>query len=193
MHSASSTHSASAKTASKTESRAPAKKAAAKKSTSQGEAPNDAIELLKADHAEVKALFKQYEKLVKAEADPAEKQDVARTICNMLTVHAQIEEEIFYPASRGVLDEQDLLDEADVEHASAKDLIAQIEAANPGDDHYDAKVKVLGEYIDHHVKEEEEQLFKQVKKAGLDTAQVGEELLARKEELMADIGLETAV
>ena len=150
----------------------------------------DAIKLLTQDHRDVKALFEQYDALVEAEAEDSEKQEVATLICQMLTVHAQIEEEIFYPAAREVLDEQDLVDEADVEHASAKDLIAQIEASSPSDDHYDAKVKVLGEYIDHHVKEEEKELFKEVKKAGLDTAQVGEELLARKEELMADMGLD---
>lgn len=181
MHSASSNHAT------------PAKKTAARKSTAKATASNDAIRLLKADHAEVKALFKQYEKLVKAEARSAEKQELAKAICTLLTVHAQVEEEIFYPAAREVLDAQDLVDEADVEHASAKDLIARIESSDPRDDHYDAKVKVLGEYINHHVKEEEQELFKEVKKAGLDVKQVGEELAARKEELMAGVGLETPV
>ncbi|ARN18595.1 hemerythrin domain-containing protein [Piscinibacter gummiphilus] len=168
-----------------------AKKTPARKTASAPRAAaNDAIKLLTSDHAEVKKLFKAYEKLVKEEASDTEKAEVATTICKMLTVHAQIEEEIFYPAAREVLEEQDLVDEADIEHASAKDLIAQIEASDPSDDHYDAKVKVLGEYIDHHVKEEETELFKEVKKAGLDTAQVGEELAARKEELMAEVGLE---
>ena len=171
----------------------PSKSAKAPSRASKASATPDAIKLLTADHAEVKALFKQYEKLVKAEAGDDEKQDVAQTICQMLTVHAQIEEEIFYPAAREVLDEHDLVDEADIEHASAKDLIAQIQASDPSDDHFDAKVKVLGEYIDHHVQEEQNELFKEVKKAGLDTAAVGEELAARKEELMAATGLETAV
>ena len=161
------------------------------KSSSKPPPTPDAIRLLTQDHDEVKALFEQYEDLVESEADDSQKQEVAGLICQMLTVHAQIEEEIFYPAAREVLDEQDLLDEADVEHASAKDLIAQIEGATPDDDHYDAKVKVLGEYIDHHVQEEENELFKAVKKAGLDLAQVGEELAARKAELVAAVGLET--
>lgn len=148
---------------------------------------NDAIKLLTTDHAEVKALFKQYEKLAKAAAPADEKQALAQQICDMLKVHAQIEEEIFYPAARAVLDEQDLVDEADVEHASAKELIGQIESGDAEDDHYDAKVKVLGEYIEHHVGEEEKELFPEVRKAGLDVVDVGEQLAARKDELMADL------
>jgi len=170
-----------------------AKKTASAPSKTKSKAPPalDAIKLLTQDHKEVKALFEQYDDLVESEADDGRKQEVATQICRMLTVHAQIEEEIFYPAAREVLDEQDLVDEADVEHASAKDLIAQIEASSPEDDHYDAKVKVLGEYIDHHVQEEENELFKAVKKAGLDVAEVGDELAARKEELLSELGLET--
>ena len=148
---------------------------------------NDAIKLLTTDHAEVKALFKQYEKLAKAGAPADERQALAQEICDMLKVHTQIEEEIFYPAARAVLDEQDLVDEADVEHASAKELIGQIESGDAADDHYDAKVKVLGEYIDHHVGEEEKELFPEVRKAGLDVVDVGEQLAARKDELLADL------
>jgi len=175
------------KTPAKSSTSSTARKTASRKSTTT--AGPDAIKLLTADHTEVKALFKQYDELVEAEAGDDERQQVATLICQMLTVHAQIEEEIFYPAAREVLDEQDLVDEADIEHASAKDLIAQIEGSDPSDDHYDAKVKVLGEYIDHHVKEEQNELFKEVKKAGLDTAAVGEQLAARKEALMSELGL----
>jgi hemerythrin superfamily protein len=146
----------------------------------------DAVTLLKADHAEVKKLFKAYQKLVNKDADAGERQATAEQICMLLTVHAQIEEEIFYPAAREVLgDEVDLVDEADVEHASAKDLIAQIQSGQPDDDHYDARVKVLGEYIEHHVQEEEGEMFPKVKDAGLDTKAVGQQLAERKEELMA--------
>jgi hemerythrin superfamily protein len=98
-----------------------------------------------------------------------------------LTVHAEAEEEIFYPAAREAIEEQDLLDEAEVEHASAKDLIAQIEAMDSSDPLYDAKVTVLGEYIDHHVEEEEKEMFPKVKKAKLDLEALGEEILQFKE------------
>ena len=109
--------------------------------------PQDAIQLLRADHRKVQDLFDQFEK---ARGDDR-KAELAQEICTELKVHAQIEEEIFYPAAREVLKEQDLIDEAAVEHASAKDLIAQIEQAQIGDELFDAKVTVLGEYIKHHV------------------------------------------
>ena len=147
--------------------------------------PADAIKLLRADHAEVKKLFAEYDKLAKAEADASEREALALDICNKLTVHAQIEEEIFYPACRDVLqDQDDLLDEATVEHASAKDLIAQLQSSSPDDDMYDAKVKVLGEYIDHHVKEEQNELFPKVRPK-LDRKELGEQMQARKEALLA--------
>jgi len=145
----------------------------------------DAIKLLKDDHAEVKKLFGQYDKLAKAEAPASERETLALTICDMLVVHTTLEEEIFYPAAREALgDEDDLIDEAAVEHASAKDLIAQIQSSDPNDDLYDAKVKVLGEYIAHHVKEEHDELFPKVKPK-LDTKSLGAEMLQRKNELMA--------
>jgi hemerythrin superfamily protein len=167
----------------------PASKKTISKTASSPAAGADAIKLLSNDHNEVKALFKRYDKLAQGDGPDDEKQALAEQICTMLTVHATAEEEIFYPAAREVLGEdQDLVDEADVEHATAKDLIAQIEDSSPGDAQYDAKVKVLGEYIDHHVKEEEGEMFPKVKKAGLDTAALGEAIAARKEELMAELG-----
>jgi hemerythrin superfamily protein len=155
-------------------------------STAKKAAATDAIALLTADHKEVKQLFKEYDKLVKAddEDEDEDKESLVRQICAMLTAHATAEEEIFYPAARAVLDEPDLIDEATVEHASAKDLIAQLEQASPGDELYDAKVKVLAEYIEHHVKEEEGELFPKLKKADLDLKALGAELSARKQELM---------
>jgi hemerythrin-like domain-containing protein len=149
----------------------------------------DAIKLLTADHRAVKALFQNYQELVDGEADDNDKQHIAQQICSMLKVHAQIEEEIFYPAAQEAIKEPDLIDEATVEHASAKDLIAQLEASDPSDQLFDAKVKVLGEYIDHHVKEEETELFPQARKAKLDLHAIGEQLSERKSELLADLGV----
>lgn len=106
----------------------------------------------------------------------------------MLTVHATIEEEIFYPAAYEALDDDDLLDEAEVEHASAKALIAEIEASQVGEPLFDAKVTVLGEYIDHHVQEEEKELFPECRASGMDLKALGEQLAARKAELMAAQG-----
>jgi hemerythrin superfamily protein len=147
----------------------------------------DAVALLKADHAEVKKCFKDYEKLVKKDAGAREREALAAEICKMLSVHAQIEEEIFYPASRELVgDDASLVDEADVEHASAKELIAQIENGNADDMHFNARVKVLGEYIDHHVKEEQDELFPKVKAAGMDTKMIGQELATRKAELIGN-------
>lgn len=169
-------------------------KTPARKSTTTKSSPksDDAIGMLTKDHKEVKALFKQYEKLVNAGADDAEKQAIAAEICLQLTVHATVEEEIFYPAAREALgDDEDLIDEAEVEHASAKDLIAQLLDSEPGDDAlYDAKVKVLGEYIDHHVAEEENEIFPKAKKAKLDTAALGAEMALRKNELMEEASAE---
>ena len=148
----------------------------------------DAISALKADHATVKDLFKQFKVLAEASA-PAhqKKRTIALKICKELTVHAKVEEEIFYPAAREALglDEAPMMDEADVEHASCKDLIGQIESMDPSDDHYDAKVIVLGEYIDHHVKEEEGEMFPKIRKAKLDLKALGEQIAARKKSLMS--------
>lgn len=147
----------------------------------------DAITILTDDHQRVKALFKKFEKLQDG-GSAAEKSALVREVCTELKVHTRIEEEIFYPAVRAALDEDDLLDEAEVEHASAKDLIEQLEAMTPKDHLYDAKVTVLGEYVDHHVKEEEKEMFPKVKKAkSLDTAALGAEMAARRPDLQAEL------
>jgi hemerythrin superfamily protein len=153
----------------------------------------DACDLLDADHKAVKKMFKEYEELTESRARSAtqKKKDLAMQICQELTVHAQIEEEIFYPALRQAIKDTDLLDEAEVEHQSAKDLIAQLQAAAEPDDMFDAKVKVLGEYIDHHVKEERGEIFPKARAARkLDLVAMREELEARKEELMSEMGAE---
>ena len=144
-----------------------------------------AIRLLKQDHREVEKMFDEYEQL---DSD-SEKLALFNQIALALKVHTQIEEEILYPESRGEV-EDDLVDEAYVEHDSAKKMIAEIEAMNPGDEFYDAKVKVLGEYIKHHVKEEEQPggFFAQAKKGDEDLDEMGERMKARKEELMAKMG-----
>jgi hypothetical protein len=145
----------------------------------------DAIALLKADHRKVENLFAQFE----AARKPDKKQALARQICTELTVHTIIEEEIFYPACKGAV-EEDMLDEAYVEHDGAKVLIAEIEASSPDQAFYDAKVSVLSEEIKHHVKEEErrsEGLFAQARAAGLDADALGARLAARKSELLAQI------
>ena len=150
----------------------------------------DACDLLDADHRNVKKMFKQYEELSQSRARNVsqKKKDLAEQICMELTVHAQIEEEIFYPALRDALKDTDMLDEAQVEHDTAKDLIAQIQASEP-DDMYDAKVKVLGEYIDHHVKEERNEMFTKARASRkLDLVSMRDELEARKEELMSEMG-----
>ena len=144
----------------------------------------DAVALLKADHRAVEDLFAEFEK---ASGD-GRKQKIAQQICLELSVHAKIEEEIFYPACEGKV-EEDLLKEAFVEHDGAKVLIAEIMAGDPSDEFYDSKVKVLQEQIEHHVEEEEkrmEGLFSQARSAGLDMDALGEQLAARKQELLAE-------
>lgn len=177
------------KASAKASKHASAPKPAARKTAARSKAPAipDAIQLLIADHKEVKALFKDYGQLVKSEAQAEDKRTIAVLICTMLTAHATVEEELFYPAARSVLGEdEDLVDEADVEHTSCKELIAQIEDGSPDDPLYDAKVKVLGEYIDHHVKEEEGEMFPKVRKSDLDLDALGEDMAARKAELLGE-------
>lgn len=148
--------------------------------------PHDAIAMLSADHREVEQLFKQYEGL--GDRAWASKKKIADRICTALILHMTLEEEIFYPAMRAASkDAGDMVDEAVVEHASAKDLIAQIQEMDPEDELYDAKIKVLSEQIEHHVQEEEKEMFPKAKKAGLDLAALGAEMALRKDELAATI------
>ena len=144
----------------------------------------DAVALLKADHREVEDMFKKFTDA----SGEGRKEKLAREICRALTVHAMIEEEIFYPACEGKV-EEDLLKESYVEHDAAKVMISEIEAGEPSDEFYDAKMKVLCEEIEHHVEEEEKPksgLFPQAREADLDLKQLGEQLAARKEELTAN-------
>jgi Hemerythrin HHE cation binding domain len=149
---------------------------------SRAAASKDAITLLKADHREVEGYFDEFEK---ARSDDR-KQELAKKICTALTVHATIEEEIYYPAFLEATEEEDLHHEAAVEHAGAKRLIADIEASGPDDDYFDAKVTVLSEMIKHHVKEEEKPdgLFAKSRQSEMELDVLGEQLAARKAELM---------
>ena len=139
-----------------------------------------AIDLLEKDHQEVDGFFDEYETL----EDAGEKERMALKICLALTVHTQIAEEIFYPAAREAIEKAELIDEAIVEHASAKQLIAEIEEMDAGDEFYDAKVKVLGEQVRHHIEEEEDELFPEVKNSELDLEALGEKMAERKTALL---------
>lgn len=158
---------------------------ASKKTAKSGSTKaQDATALLRADHKHVSDLFGQFEKARSAKR----KQDLVAEICIELTVHAQIEEEIFYPAVKRALKDKELVPEATVEHATMKSLIAQIEGEPADGEMYDAKVKVLSEYVKHHVKEEQNEMFPKVRNTSLDLRELGAQLAARKEELLASYG-----
>ncbi|MET0985783.1 MAG: hemerythrin domain-containing protein, partial [Steroidobacteraceae bacterium] len=158
--------------------------ARATRANKRGSGP-DAVTLLKQDHRQVAGLIDQVE-----DAEGTELEDIAERMCALLTVHAQIEEELLYPAVREALDDTDLVAEAAVEHGTAKDLIAKIEGMSSEDEEYKATVTVLGEYVKHHVKEEEGEMFPQLKKTDLDLEALGEGLAARKRELMEELGID---
>jgi len=153
---------------------AAAKKAAATRA-------KDAIALLKADHRKVEQLFKDFTKTESVD----KKQQIAMTICQELKVHMTLEEEIFYPTSREFLSDDDIVNEAVVEHQAAKDLMAQIQGMDPSDEMFEARMQVLQEQIEHHVEEEETEYFPKVEKTDMDTKAVGEQMIARKEQLTA--------
>lgn len=141
----------------------------------------DATVLLRADHKLVSDLFSEFEKT----RATSKKKKLVDQICMALTVHAQIEEEIFYPAVKRALRDKELVPEATVEHATLKALIGQVEGIEPDGEMYDARVKVLSEYVKHHVKEEQTEMFPKAKSAKLDLTELGARIAARKEELLA--------
>jgi len=157
-----------------------------KSATASKAKKNDAINQLIADHEKVKKLFKKF-KTLSNKNDISGKKLIANEICAELTVHSLAEEQVFYTAIRPVIHDDDLLNEANIEHDSAKDLIAQIQSLSPSDPMYDARVTVLGEYIEHHIEEEESEMFPKVRKTELDLVQLGEKLTARKEMLKAGL------
>lgn len=163
---------------------AAAKKASRKGSGKTGEAsksrvPRDAIAMLKSDHEKVSGLFEAFGK---ARASSKKKALVAE-ICAELKVHTQLEDEIFYPAVKSALRDKQLVPEAKVEHSSIKALIAQVEGVEPDGEAYDATVKVMSEYVKHHVKEEQDEMFPKAKKTRLDLVDLRDKMLKRKEEL----------
>jgi len=143
-----------------------------------------AFELLEQDHREVEEWFDEFDEL---NEDDEQKAELAQKICLALKAHAQIEEEIFYPQAREATKDNDLIDEAVVEHATVKNLIAEIEAMEVGEELYDAKMRVLGEMVKHHIKEEEGELFPELEAAKLDLNALGKEIAERKEELMSEM------
>ncbi|MFC3077522.1 hemerythrin domain-containing protein [Phenylobacterium terrae] len=162
---------------------AKSKSSAAKKTTTRKTAQKDAVALLKADHREVEGWFSQFEKA----SSEAKKAELVQKILLALKVHTQLEEELVYPASREVVKDEELVDEAIVEHDAAKKLMAEIEEMEPSDEMYDAKVKVLSEQIEHHVEEEEKEYFPQLQKSDMDLKAIGEQIMMRKKELMAEL------
>lgn len=146
-------------------------------------APKEATAMLRADHKLVSELFEQYEK----SRSTAKKKELVAQICKELTVHAQVEEEIFYPAVKAALKDHELIPEASVEHATLKDLIAQVEGVEPDGEMFDAKIKVMSEYVKHHVKEEQNEIFPKARATRLDMTELGAQISARKQALMAAV------
>lgn len=155
----------------------------AKANTTKSKPAREATALLRADHKHVSDLFSQYEKA----RSPSKKSALAADICKELTVHAKIEDEIFYPAVKKALKDHELVPEATVEHATMKNLIAQLEnGATPDGEMFDAKMTVLSEYVKHHVKEEQNEMFPKARATKLDMKELGAQLAARKEQLLAN-------
>jgi hemerythrin superfamily protein len=144
-----------------------------------GTSSGDAIDMLVADHKKVLELFSRF---AKATAGP-DKADLVARICRELTVHMQLEEEIFYPAVKAALHDHELVPEGEVEHEAVRNLIRQVEGAQPQGEKYDARVKVMGEFIEHHAREEEQEMFPKARKTALDMADLGSRMAARKQEL----------
>lgn len=149
------------------------------------QASRSAFDVLEEDHREVEEWFDEYDEL--KDSDEDRKADLAEKICLALKVHAQIEEEIFYPQAREASQDNDLIDEALVEHSTVKNLIGEIEEMEVGEELYDAKIRVLGEMVKQHIKEEQEELFPELQSTKMDLDAVGKELAERKQELMAEM------
>ena len=151
------------------------------------QASRNAFDVLEQDHREVEEWFDEYDEL--KDSDEDRKAELAEKICLALKIHAQIEEEIFYPRAREATKDDDLIDEAIVEHATVKNMIGEIEEMDVGEELYDAKIRVLGEMVKRHIREEEEELFPELQSAKVDLDAVGKELAERKEELMSEMSV----
>jgi len=149
-----------------------------------------AIEMLKEDHAKVKKAFKEFEDMDRSDAETC--RQIVQSVCEDLKVHTTLEEELFYPAVREAIEDEDIMNEAAVEHETAKMLIEQLENMEPDDPNYYATFTVLGEYVMHHVKEEEGEMFPQAKKADLDLEELGARMQERRNELLAQTEKEAA-
>jgi hemerythrin superfamily protein len=144
--------------------------------------PKDAIAMLRADHKKVSGLFDEFE----AARSANKKKQLVAQICEELSVHTALEEEIFYPAVKAAMRDKELVPEATVEHASVKDLIAQVKGVEPDGEMYDAKVKVMAEFVKHHVKEEQNEMFPKAQKTRLDMVALRDQMMQRKEEMLAE-------
>ena len=171
--------------ANRTAERKSSRSQTASRSKERQQASRNAFDVLEEDHREVEEWFDEYDEL--KDSDEDRKADLAEKICLALKVHAQIEEEIFYPRAREATKDDDLIDEAMVEHATVKNLIAEIEEMDAGEELYDAKIRVLGEMVKRHIREEEEELFPELQSAKMDLDAVGRELAERKEKLMSEM------
>ncbi|MFP5393920.1 MAG: hemerythrin domain-containing protein [Gammaproteobacteria bacterium] len=147
----------------------------------------DALDLLQADHNRVKFLFSEFDSLRGMDDEDERKARLVDEICYELTVHSMIEEELVYPRARAVIDNDELMDEADIEHSGALELVSQLEVMYPGDDHYEATVSVLAEEIAHHIEKEEDEMFPAMRASGIDLVELAADIRARKDELDEDI------
>ena len=147
--------------------------------------PQDALEVLDAGHQAIARLFQEFRELAANAAPAARRKALAEQVCLELAIHARLEEELFYPAVREAIRDDERMDEAEVEHAAARDLMVQVLSMAPHEELYDAKVTVLGEYIEHHVRAEREQIFPKVRASGMDLARLAERLRVRRRELEA--------
>jgi hemerythrin-like domain-containing protein len=157
-------------------------------SRANSKAKTDVIEMLMADHQKVKRAFREADKLTE-QKDMESLEPLVQQTCAELTVHAEMEEDVFYPAIRKAIKQPELVDEAEVEHASAKELIAQLQQMTSEDDKFAATFKVLGEYVKHHIREEESEMFEQLNRTGIDWEALLQEMQQRRSQLMAEQGL----